>query len=213
MPVPDAFYGEERLAEARAFADVPWWDVFDDPVLKGLVEEALRNGFDVRLAAARVEEARARFGIARSEFFPSISYEGAWQRARADQFLDPSGTSQTRWIANVGLSWQLDLWGRIRRLNESARAQYLATEEGAPGRAPVARGPTWRSRTSTCASWTPSSRSRSARPWPSRGPTISSTGASRGPALALGTARAEAALGEVAAQIPEIERAIVARRT
>ena len=48
VPVPDAFYGEQRLAEARALADVPWWDVFDDPVLKGLVEEALRNGFDAR---------------------------------------------------------------------------------------------------------------------------------------------------------------------
>jgi multidrug efflux system outer membrane protein len=211
VPVPDVFYGEQALAEARALADVPWWEVFDDPVLKALVEEALRNGFDVRLAAARVEEARARFGIARSEFFPSISYEGAGQRARADRLLNPSGSSQTRWIADVGLSWELDLWGRIRRLNESARAQYLATEEARRGvllslasdvavayldlrelddELEIAR------RTAKAFEGTYDLFSRRLE---------------GGAASALETARAEASLGEVAAQIPEIERAIVAR--
>ena len=62
---------------------LPWWDVFDDPVLNGLVDEALRNGFDARLAAARVEEARALYGIARSRVFPAVGYEGGWQRGRA----------------------------------------------------------------------------------------------------------------------------------
>lgn len=211
VPIPDAFYGEERLAEARAFADIRWWDVFDDPILESLIEEALRNGFDVRLAAARVEEARARFGIARSEFFPSVSYEGAWQHARADQFIDPSGTAQTRWFADVGLSWELDLWGRVRRLNESARAQYLATEEARRGvlvslaadvavayldlreldaELEIAK------RTATAFQGTYDLFSRRLE---------------GGAASALETARAEASLGEVAAEIPEIERAIVAR--
>jgi len=209
VPVPDAFYGEERLAEARALADVPWWDVFGDPVLKALVEEALRNGFDVRQAAARVEEARARFGIARSELFPSVSYEGAWQRARADQLVDPSGTAQTRWIADVGFSWELDLWGRIRRLNESARAQYLATEEARRGvlvslAADVAVAYLdlreldaeleIAQRTATAFQGTYDLFNRRLE---------------GGAASALETARAEAALAEVAAQIPEIERAIV----
>src|SRR5213594_3329077 len=72
VPVPERFYADESAAEARSLADVPWWDVFDDPILKGLIEEATRNGFDARLATARVQEARARFGIARSQFFPSV---------------------------------------------------------------------------------------------------------------------------------------------
>lgn len=211
VPAPDAFYGEERLAEARVFANIPWWDVFDDPVLKGLVEEALLNGFDVRLAAARVEEARARFGIARSEFFPSVSYEGGWQRERADPLVNPSGTAQTLWFADVGLSWELDLWGRIRRLNESSRAQYLASEEARRGvllslaaevavayldlreldaELEIAK------RTATAFQGTYDLFSRRLE---------------GGAASALETARAEASLGEVAAQIPEIERAIVAR--
>jgi len=63
---------------AASLADQPWWDVFQDPVLKGLIDEALRTGYDVQLAAARVEEARARAGIARSEFFPSIGYGGVY---------------------------------------------------------------------------------------------------------------------------------------
>ena len=211
MPVPETFYGEERLAEARAFADVRWWDVFDDPVLKGLVEEALRNGFDVRLAAARVEEARARFGIARSEFFPSITYEGGWQHGRADRFLNPSGTAQTRWIADVALSWELDLWGRIRRLNESARAQYLATEE--------ARRGVLLSLASEVAVAYLDLRELDSELEISKRTAEAFQGTydlfnrrlEGGAASALETARAEAALGEVTAQIPEIERAIVAR--
>ena len=55
VPVPERFHGDEREAQARSLADAPWWDVFDDPILKALIDEALRNGFDARLAAARVE--------------------------------------------------------------------------------------------------------------------------------------------------------------
>ena len=118
VPAPERFYADERAAEARSLADVPWWDVFGDPILKDLIEEAIRNGFDARLAAARVQEARARFGIARSQFFPSVDYEGGWERTRADQIVNPFGETQTRWTVDAGFSWELDLWGRIRRLNE-----------------------------------------------------------------------------------------------
>src|SRR5882762_6390591 len=97
LPVPERFYGEEGVAQARSLADVAWWDVFDDPILKGLIGEAIRNGFDARLAAARVQEARARFGIARSQSFPTVDYEVGWQRARPDQIINPSGETQTQW--------------------------------------------------------------------------------------------------------------------
>src|SRR5260370_36021472 len=133
VPVPERFYGDERAAEARSLADVPWWDVFAAPVLKALIDEALRKGFDARLAASRVQEARARYGIARSQLFPSVDYEGRWQRARADQFVNPSGATQTQWTVDAGFSWEPDLWGRIRRLHEAARAGDLPAGEGQRG--------------------------------------------------------------------------------
>src|SRR2546426_81884 len=211
LPVPERFYADERAAEARSFADVPWWDVFDDPILKALIQEAVRNGFDARLAAARVQEARARFGIARSQFFPSVDYEGSWQRARADQFLNPSGKVQTRWTADVGFSWELDLWGRIRRLNESARAAYLATEEGRRG--------VLLSLVSDVAVAYMELRELDQELEIAKHTTAAfqdtydlfNRRLEGGAASALETARAEASLGQVAAEIPEIERAIVAR--
>ena len=211
VPVPERFYGEERAAEARSLADVPWWDVFEDPTLKGLIEEAVRNGFDARLAVARVQEARARFGIARSQFLPSVDYQGGWQRGRDDQTVNPSGKAQTRWTVDVGFSWELDLWGRIRRLNESARAAYLATEEGRRG--------VLLSLVSDVAVAYIELRELDQELEIAK----QTTAAFRdtydlfrrrfegGAASALETARAAASLGQVAAQIPEIERAIVAR--
>ncbi len=211
VPVPEGFYGDERAAEARSLADVPWWDVFDDPVLKALIDEALRKGFDARLAASRVQEARARYGIARSQLFPSVDYEGRWQRARADQFVNPPGATQTQWTVDAGFSWELDLWGRIRRLNESARAEYLATEEGRRG--------VLLSLVSDVAVAYIELRELDEELVIARHTTAAfqdtydlfNRRLEGGAASALETARAAASLGQVAAQIPEIERAIVAR--
>jgi outer membrane protein, multidrug efflux system len=211
VPLPERFYGDERAAEARSLADVPWWDVFDDPILKALIEQAVRNGFDARLAAARIQEARARYGVVRSQFFPSVDYEGAWQRARADQFLNPDGKAQTRWTVDVGLSWELDLWGRIRRLSEAARAEYLATEEGRRG--------VLLSLVSDVAIAYMELRELDEELEIARSTTAAfqdtydlfNRRLEGGTASALETSRAEASLGQVAAEIPEIERAIVAR--
>jgi multidrug efflux system outer membrane protein len=175
------------------------------------VDEALKNGFDARLAAARVEEARALYGIARSEFLPAAGYQGSWQRTRPDQFQNPSGEVQTKWTANVGFSWELDLWGRIRRLNEAAKAQYLATEE--------ARRGVFLSLLSDVASAYFELRELDAELEIAKRTTTAfqdtydlfSRRLQGGAASALETTRAEASLGQVAAQIPEIERAIVAR--
>jgi len=129
--VPDVYRDVQGPpAPASTLADQPWWDVFQDPVLKGLIDEALRNGYDPQLAAARVEEARARAGIARSEFFPSVGYGGGWSRQGSPATVFPFHRTTFNTInANVNFGWELDIWGRIRRLNESAKAQYLATEE------------------------------------------------------------------------------------
>jgi len=180
-------------------------------VLKGLVDEALKNGFDARLAAARVEETRALYGIARSEFLPAAGYLGGWQRTRPDQFQNPSGETQTKWTANVGFAWELDVWGRIRRLNEAAKARYLATEE--------ARRGVFLSLLSDVATAYFELRELDAELEIAQRTTTAfqdtydlfNRRLAGGAASALETARAEASLGQVAAQIPEIERAIVDR--
>ncbi len=211
VAVPDRFYGEQAAAEARTLADLPWWEVFDDPVLEGLVAEALKNGYETRLAASRVEEARARYGVARSDLFPVAGYQAGWERTRLDQFANPDNKTDTKWTAKVGFSWELDLWGRIRRLNEAARARYLATEE--------ARRGVLLSLTSDVATAYFELRELDAELEIARRTTAAfqdtydlfNRRLEGGAASALETSRAEASLGQVAAQIPELERAIVAR--
>jgi multidrug efflux system outer membrane protein len=120
-------------SEAASLADRAWWEIFQDDALKALIDEALRNGYDVRLAAWRVEEARANAGVARSEFFPQIQAEGGWSRSRRSGLASPVAEPVNLYDVNLGLTWEIDLWGRIRRLNEAALARYLATEEARRG--------------------------------------------------------------------------------
>ncbi len=101
--------------------------------MKALVDEALRNNYDVRAAAWRVEEFRARAGIARSELFPQIQYQAEWSRSRQSGFILPGSKPVNVHDVNLGLSWEIDLWGRVRRLSEAALAQYLSTREARLG--------------------------------------------------------------------------------
>lgn len=127
VAVPDQYYG------AAAQANAQWFDLFQDPTLRSLIHEALKNGYDARIAAARVEEARARYGIAGAERYPSINYTGVYEYGHTSKFASPSDATGGIIIANVNAGWEADLWGRIRRLNEAARAEYLATEEARRG--------------------------------------------------------------------------------
>ena len=124
VTVPDHLYGASSVATAESLGDARWFDVFSDPALRTLIEEALRNSYDARIALARVEEARARYGIAAAARYPEVDYTVGAGYGRVNQ---ETGAAVA---ANVGAAWELDLWGRVRRLNEAARAQYLATEEG-----------------------------------------------------------------------------------
>ena len=120
-------------AEAASLADRPWWEVFADDALKSLIDEALRNNFNIREATWRVQEFRARAGVARADFYPQVQYQGQVSRSRQSDFVAPGSTAVTLYDVNLGLSWELDLWGRIRRLSEAALAEYLATEEARRG--------------------------------------------------------------------------------
>lgn len=110
--------------EAQSAANTPWFELYRDPELRPLIEEALKNNLDLQLAFARIEEAQARQLAARSRFFPSI--DGALSTQPQPQLNDNDGV----FTLGLVLNWEIDLFGKIRRLNEAARAQLLATEAG-----------------------------------------------------------------------------------
>jgi multidrug efflux system outer membrane protein len=142
VAVPDGYRGAAASAAAAAdtsLADAKWPEAFPDETLKQLISTALEHNFDLALAAERIEEARARYRISAAGQYPFL-YAGAQvvgtQSSTIGSAVNPRGTlpvAVTYAQAGAALSWELDLWGRIRRLKESARADYLATEEARRG--------------------------------------------------------------------------------
>lgn len=106
-----------------------WWELFNDPVLDSLVRTALRENRDVRIAAARIEEAHAAMKYNWADNFPKIGYEGNIQGGNLNPVLinGSTGTISNYYAAPV-LSWEIDFWGKYRRATESARAEMFATE-------------------------------------------------------------------------------------
>ncbi|MGH9381878.1 MAG: efflux transporter outer membrane subunit [Thermoanaerobaculia bacterium] len=133
VTVPDEIRGQAGEVDAASLADRAWWEIFQDQTLQALIDEALTNAYDVRLAAWRVEEARAQAGIAGSQRFPAVQAGAGWLRGRQSAFVSPVTDTLELYDANLGLSWEIDLWGRVRRLHEGALARYLATEEAQRG--------------------------------------------------------------------------------
>ncbi len=121
--------------DKASLADLQWSALFQDEVITNLVKTALSQSHDLEAATQRVIQARAQLGISRSQLAPNITASGSYNATRSSSigsfvFLQP-GTNLAASYTQAGfnLSWELDLWGRIRRLNQSARAQYLASEE------------------------------------------------------------------------------------
>ena len=149
------------MSTPESLACLPWWKVFKDPVLQEQIEEALKNNYDLRIAISRIEQARARRIQARAEFFPQLGYSGGAERARTPGSTIPatntppttlnvggtavtipgssapemevSGPTVNTFTVQGAASWEIDLWGRIRRSNEVALANLLATEEARRG--------------------------------------------------------------------------------
>jgi len=121
-----------QYEEAAGVANTAWWEQFNDPVLNELIETSLIENRDVRIAAARVEQFAANLRISRSEFFPQIGYDVSANRVQSAQTGLPVGTDpgSDTYQATINVGWELDVWGRIRRASEAARADLLAAEEG-----------------------------------------------------------------------------------
>lgn len=128
VPVPDSFRMAET-EETQSIANLPWWEILRDEELQKLVRIALHENKDLQLTIARVEEFEAFLGITRMEFAPQISATGNAPFARINA-VDVRGIpSSTSYYGQANLSWELDIWGRVRRSNEAARAELLAEEE------------------------------------------------------------------------------------
>ena len=136
VAAPPVFRGQEGAAEQASLADLPWWEVFNDPALADLIKTALVNNYDLREAVTRIEQARAVGVQVRSEFFPQLGYEVDTSRGKNAVQGHPGSTlgkTVDLFASLLNASWEIDLWGRIRRADEAARAQILASEEAKRG--------------------------------------------------------------------------------
>jgi multidrug efflux system outer membrane protein len=137
VDVPKAFIYEAR--DAADTANTQWWKQFDDPVLDSLIAEALAHNLNVKVAAANVDQAAGVLTQTRSGLFPQVGYDGTGGRARTSESSSTPELSrlipnpQTSYQALLNASWEIDLWGRIRRLSEASRANLLATDEARRG--------------------------------------------------------------------------------
>jgi len=131
-------------ATAESFANLPWWELLKDQELQGLIRTALQENQDLRVAVASVEQFRAQLMISKFDLAPSLGYTGeatTYHNTNSQALAfgpgailpNPTGksggTDFSREYAIAGLKWELDLWGRIRRSIEAARAQLLSQEE------------------------------------------------------------------------------------
>ena len=112
-------------AQTASFADLPWWQVFEDPQLQGLIRTALKQNYDLELATERINAARAELAVTRSNLFPQLSGDANFNGGREQTF-------QTKFnflSLAADATFQLDFFGRLRRATEAARAELMATEE------------------------------------------------------------------------------------
>jgi multidrug efflux system outer membrane protein len=129
VPEPEQYRGVE-LPTSESIADIPWWEMFGDTVLVGLIDSALVNNRDLRESLARISEARAAVGVVRAQLYPRLDYgaDGSYSGTMGeDGQADGSGR------VVLASSWRIDLWGRIRRSKEAALQELLATEEAYRG--------------------------------------------------------------------------------
>jgi multidrug efflux system outer membrane protein len=118
-------FNEQTQAQAASFADLPWWQVFQDPQLQELIRTALKQNYDLLLATERINAARAQVAVTRSNLFPQVQGNATFNGGKEQNFQ-----SKFNFLAlSADAAFQLDFFGRLRRATEAARAELLATEE------------------------------------------------------------------------------------
>ena len=115
----------QAQAQAASYADLPWWQVFQDPQLQELIRTAIKQNYDLQTATERINEGRAQVAVTRSSLFPQVSGNGNFSGGK-------EGTFQTKFnfaTLTADAAFQLDFFGKLRRATEASRAQLLATED------------------------------------------------------------------------------------
>jgi multidrug efflux system outer membrane protein len=134
IDTPQAYrYQQKGVAQV---ANTLWWKQFNDPVLNQLIEEALANNKDVKIAAANIEQAVGILMTTRSALFPQLNYNASGARSFTSENIavpEPTSNPYNNFQVLAGANWEIDLWGRVRRLSESARANLFASEEAQRG--------------------------------------------------------------------------------
>jgi multidrug efflux system outer membrane protein len=131
VAAPHQFRAQIAPSEAASFADLPFWNVFDDPALHQLITEALAHNYDLQVAVTRIEQARQDVAIAESEGKPQVGYQvfAGGERTIGVQ-NGTSGTSTFGTFAGlISAAWEMDVWGRIRHTTEAAEANLMGQED------------------------------------------------------------------------------------
>lgn len=127
VPVPESY--QSPAVPGASFANLEWWDLFDDPELVDLVKTALVNNKELAIALARIEEARASLGFVRADQFPNLDAGAGAARGNVVPGAVVPGSINETFVLAANLSFEIDLWGKLRRSTEAARAELLATVE------------------------------------------------------------------------------------
>ncbi|MGH8729986.1 MAG: efflux transporter outer membrane subunit [Burkholderiales bacterium] len=130
LPAPNEFPQYDERGGGVPASEIAWREFFSDPRLQELIAQSLDYNRDLRVATARVEEARALYGIQRADRVPTVTADGSFSRNRfPDTGRFPGGTFDEYQLSANVVAYELDFWGRVRALNESALANFLATDE------------------------------------------------------------------------------------
>jgi multidrug efflux system outer membrane protein len=132
VPVPPEYRGvsaeQAGKAEVASFGDQKWWDAFQDETLRDLIETALKQNYDVQIAATRILQAQAQLGITRADQLPSVEGAASATNERTSQVVGRPAIETSASRVSLSLAWELDFWGKFRRASQSARANLLAQE-------------------------------------------------------------------------------------
>jgi len=130
LQMPTGFRMAVSDQETQSFANLPWWDLLQDEELRRLIRVALAENKDLQRAVASVEEFQSRLLISKMDFAPKADVTAnAPSFGRKANFLFPGFPNPFNYYLQGNLSWELDIWGRVRRSNEAARGDLLAREE------------------------------------------------------------------------------------